>query len=82
MAAATVASRKFSAAGNMLFYTFELTSVADTNTLVTDLTEIDNVIVSTKTSGTPIYAGWTASGGTLTFDMSATGDLTVTVLGR
>lgn len=82
MAAATIASRKFHQAGDMLFYTFNLTSVADTNTLVTGLSEIDNVLIAVKTAGTPQYAGWSSSGGTVTFDMSGTADLTVTVLGR
>lgn len=86
MAAATIASRKFNAAGDMLFYTYNLTSVADTNTLTTDVGELINVIVSAKTAGTPQYAGWTSaltSGRqVITFDMSGTIDLQVTVIGR
>lgn len=82
MAAVTIASRKFHAAGDMLFHTYELTSVADTNTLDVDMGDIDNVIVSAKSSGTPPSFGWTISGRTITFDMSATTNLTVTVIGR
>lgn len=67
----------------MLFVTYNLTNVADTNTLTVEgMSEVDNVIVSVKTSGTPQYAGWTISGNTITFDMSGTASLTVTVIGR
>lgn len=83
MAAATLASSKYHAAGDMLVVTYNLTSVADTNTLTASaFTEIDNVLISVKTSGTPQYAGWSSSGNVITFDMSGTADLTVTVIGR
>lgn len=86
MAAATIASQKWHNAGDMSFVTANLTSVADTNTWDTDLRELDNVIISVKTSGTPQYAGWsssTVSGQVrITFDMSGTASLTVTAIGR
>jgi hypothetical protein len=83
MAAATIASSLFHAAGDMYFATYNLTSVADTNTLTAlGFGVIDNIIVTTKTSGTPVYGGATWSGNVITFDMSATGSLTVTVIGR
>jgi hypothetical protein len=83
MAAATIANTKFHAAGDMLFVTADLTAVADTNTwVVPGITEIDNIIVTTKTSGTPAYGGVAWSLNTVTFDMSGTADLTVTAIGR
>jgi len=86
MAAATVASTRYHGAGDMQFVTANLTSVADTDTWDTGLGEVDNLIVSTKTSGTPVYGGWssaTVSGKVvITFDMSGTGSLTVTAIGR
>jgi hypothetical protein len=82
MAAATIASGPtISHLGDISAATYNLTSVADTNTLLTPFGNILNVIVSVKTGGTPQYAGWTSSGGTVTFDMSGTVDLTVTILG-
>jgi hypothetical protein len=86
MAAATIASTKYHNAGDMQFVTANLTSVADTNTWDTGLGEVDNVIVSAKSSGTPVYASWTStvtSGKVVvTFEMSGTGHLTVTAIGR
>lgn len=82
MAAATIASKKFHAAGDMLVITYALTAVADTNTLDVDMNEVDNFFIRVATAGTPQYAGATISGRTITFDMSNTEDLVVTVFGR
>lgn len=68
--------------GNVNAVTYDLTSVTDGDTLATGFNRIHNVILSCVTVGTPISFGWSASGGTVTLDVSSNGKaFKATVLG-
>jgi len=79
MAAVTVASQEFSVFGNKRVSIYNLTAVADTNTLATGFSHIDIAIpVAEIATGTPAC---TISGGTITFAMGATANVRLLVIG-
>jgi hypothetical protein len=69
MAAATVASQEYSVFGNKRVSIYNLTSLADTNTLATGFSKIDIAIPVAETG---IAVGCTISGGTITFAVAST----------
>lgn len=69
-AATIIASKEITTVSGMKLY--KLSSLADTNTLVVPFGKVWAVFIQPSVATTPVYASYTVSGSTITFEMSGT----------